>query len=167
MIFRQSLLVLSSVAVLVLGACSNNSSTPSQTGNTSSSTPAPTTETANPSPAPEALKSDNTASKQGGQVVKAGDYHLEFVPSKEGDGTHLDFFLYKGDSTEVIPDAKVVARVEFPDGTQKEIPLKYEAAGKHYGEKLSGGSVAGDYKVAILTDINGEKVNGRFSFAVE
>jgi hypothetical protein len=144
MVLRQSLLVLSTVVVLGLGACSNNSTT--------SSPAAPTGNTGSP------------GNKQGGQVVKAGDYHMEFIPSKEGDGTHLDFFLYKGNSAEVLPNAKITARVKFPDGTQKEIPLKYEPENKHYGEKLPDASQAGDYQVAILTDINGEKINGRFSF---
>jgi hypothetical protein len=164
MVLRQSLLVLSSVVVLGLGACSNPSPTTSEPANTTSSPAASTTEQASPSPVAATGTTGSPDSKQGGQVVKSGDYHLEFVPSKEGDGTHLDFFLYKGASTEVLPDAKVTARVEFPDGTKKELPLKYEADGKHYGEKLPGASVTGDYQVAILTDVNGEKINGRFSF---
>jgi hypothetical protein len=160
MVSRQSLLSLSSVAVLVLGACSSNSPTTSKPTNTTSSSTASTATTEKASPSSDTT----TGSKQGGQVIKAGDYHLEFVPSKEGDGTHLDFFLYKGGSTEVLPNAKVTARVQFPDGTQKELPLKYEPEGKHYGERLPDASQIGDYKVAILTDINGEKVNGRFTF---
>jgi len=161
MIFRQSLLVIGGVAMLTLGACSSNSPTSSETTNTPSSPVA-----ASPTTSPDATQTTakNPASRQGGQVVKSGDYHLEFVPSKEGDGTHLDFFLYKGDSTEVIPDAKVTARVEFPNGTRQNIDLPYEPAGKHYGKKLPDASVPGDYNVAILTDVNGEKINGRFSF---
>lgn len=164
MVFRQSLLSLSSVAVLVLGACSSNAPTSSEPANTTSSPPAASSPEASSNPAAATEKTSSQTSKQGGQVVKAGDYHLEFVPSKEGDGTHLDFFLYKGASTEVIPNAKVTAQVEFPDGTLKELPLKYEPEGKHYGEKLPGASAVGDYKVAILTDVNGEKINSRFSF---
>jgi hypothetical protein len=142
-VLRQFLLVLSSVSILALGACGSNSST--------------STNPANPTNSPG-------SGKQGGQVVKAGDYHMEFIASKEGDGTHLDFFLYKGNSTDVLSNAKITARVKYPDGTQKEIPLKYEPENKHYGEKLPDASQVGDYQVAILTDVNGEKVNGRFSF---
>ncbi|NJP12154.1 MAG: hypothetical protein HC866_24035 [Leptolyngbyaceae cyanobacterium RU_5_1] len=161
MVFRQSFFVASSVAILMLGACSNNASTP-ETANISS--PAASNPAASPSPDTASGTAGESGSKHGGQVVKSGDYHLEFVPSKEGDGTHLDFFLYKGDLTEIIPDAKVTAKVEFPDGSQQDIDLPYEPAGKHYGKKMPDASMPGDYNVAILTDINGEKINGRFSF---
>jgi len=163
MVFRQSLLVFGSVAVLALSACGNNVSTP-ETTSTTNTTSSPAA--ASPAASPDAAQTtaNNPGSRQGGQVVKSGDYHLEFVPSKEGDGTHLDFFLYKGDSTEVIPTAKVTAKVEFPNGTRQDIELPYEPDGKHYGKKLPDASIPGDYNVAILTDINGEKINGRFSF---
>jgi len=100
---------------------------------------------------------------QGGQVVESGIYHLEFLPLIEADSIHLDFFLQKGDSHEAISDAKVTAQVQLPDGTQKTLDLKYDADGKHYGVQLPSKAV-GEYKLAILSDIKGEKVNGRFSF---
>jgi len=106
-------------------------------------------------------KSDN--SKKGGQVIESGIYHLELVPEPEENSIHLDFFLLKGDNHEAIPDAKVAAQVQLPDGTQKNLDLKYDADGKHYTVSLSGKAV-GEYKVAILSDIKGEKVNGRFNF---
>jgi len=109
---------------------------------------------------PEA-KSDN--SKQGGQVIESGIYHLELVPEKEENSTHLDFFLQKSDNHEAITDAKVIAQVQMPDGTQKSLDLLYDSAGKHYAAVLSS-RASGEYKVAVLSDIKGEKVNGRFSF---
>jgi hypothetical protein len=45
----------------------------------------------------------------------------------------------------------------------KSLNLKYDKEGKHYAVLLPT-TAAGEYKVAILTDINGEKVNGRFTF---
>jgi len=100
---------------------------------------------------------------QGGQVVESGIYHLEFLPLIEADSIHLDFFLQKGDNHEAIPDAKVTAQVQLPDGTQKTLDLKYDADGKHYGVHLPSKAV-GEYKLAILSDIKGEKINGRFNF---
>ena len=69
----------------------------------------------------------------------------------------------KGDNHESVADAKVSAQIQLPDGTQKSLNLAYDAAEKHYTVKLDS-KAAGEYKVAILTDIKGEKVNGRFSF---
>jgi hypothetical protein len=155
------LIGVSGLGLLILGACSGGNQTAS---NPSSSA---TAETAAKSPeshsegsgAPES----NSKASKGGQVVESGPYHLEFVPEKEADGTHLDFYLQKGDTHAAISDAKVTAQVQLPDGTQKSLDLKYDPDGKHYTVMFPG-SVAGEYKVAILSDVNGEKVNGRFSF---
>ena len=61
---------------------------------------------------------------------------------------------------------RVIAKdlVQLPDGSQKTLDFKYDPAEKHYTAKLPG-AAAGEYKVAILSDIGGEKVNGRFSFS--
>lgn len=99
---------------------------------------------------------------QGGQVIESGPYHLELVTAKESEGVHLDFFLQKGDNHEAIPNAKVTAQVQLPDGNQQTLDFKYDADGKHYTAMLPG-VVNGEAKVAILSDINGEKVNGRFT----
>jgi hypothetical protein len=136
---------------LFLGACSSSNQTAS---NAPSSAP---TEATAPSP-----KSSSEASKAG-QVIESGLYHLELVPNKEDNGTHLDFYLQKGDTHAAISDAKVTAQVQLPDGTQQSLDLKYDPDGKHY-TVLFPGSAAGEYKVAILSNVNGEKVNGRFSF---
>ncbi len=116
-------------------------------------------------PAPEApaMAKADTHGGQGGQVIESGPYHLEFVPGAEASGTHLDFFLQKGDSHEPIPDAKVTAQVQLPDGTEQSLDMSYDASGKHYTVLLPS-TAAGEYKVAVLSDIGGEKVNGRFTF---
>jgi hypothetical protein len=145
---KSNLLV---IGVLFLSACSSNTPT-----TTSTNTPAATkTETA--------TKSEHSKPKKGGQVVETGAYHLEFVPEKEDSGTHLDFYLLKGEAHETVPNAKVTAQVQLPDGTQKNLDMKYDAEGKHYAVLLPE-KAAGQYQVKILADIAGEKVNGRFSF---
>lgn len=158
------LLSLSIASLTLLGACG---STPTTTSSTPASTTTKPVETAiakvSPSPSitkPEA-KSDN--SKKAGQVIESGIYHLELVPEKEENSTHLDFFLQKSDNHEAIADAKVTAQIQIPDGTQQNLDLKYDVDGKHYTVTLPS-KAAGEYKVAVLSDIKGEKVNGRFSF---
>jgi len=101
--------------------------------------------------------------EQGGQVVESGPYHLELVTEKEAAATHIDFFLQKGDAHEAIPNAKVTAQVQLPNGSQQSVVMKYDAQDKHYMGILPE-TVAGAYKVAILSDIGGEKLNGRCSF---
>ena len=81
---------------------------------------------------------DDSGKSHGGQVVESGAYHLEFVPEKEANGTHLDFYLQKGDTHEAIPNAKVTAQVQSPDGKQKSLNFVYDSAGKHYTVLLLG-----------------------------
>ncbi len=100
---------------------------------------------------------------KGGQVIESGPYHLEFVPEKEAGAAHLDFYLLKGDNHQPVPNAKVVAQVQLPDGSQKSLDMKYDPSDKHYTAKLPG-APAGDYKVAILSTVDGQKVNARYSF---
>ncbi len=145
----------SSAGVIFLGACgnSNQATTDIDSPVASSATPAET-EQSHRAGAPQA----------GGQVVESGPYHLEFVPVKEAGGTHIDFYLQSGDNHEAISNAQVTAQVQLPDGTQKTLPLSYDAEGKHYTALLPG-KTAGEYQVAVLSDIKGEKVNGRFTFS--
>ncbi|WP_019501333.1 hypothetical protein [Pseudanabaena sp. PCC 6802] len=158
------------VGLLALGACSSGNQTSSSTP-TSVETTAPTTTATKPTEAatsssPDPAKTESQEQgkpKQGGQVVESGAYHLELVTGKEESGVHLDFFLQKGDNHEAIADAKVKAQVKLPDGTQKSLDLEYDASGKHYTILLPT-KVPGEYQVAILSDIKGERVNGRFSF---
>ncbi|MCY7322288.1 MAG: hypothetical protein LH660_10950 [Phormidesmis sp. CAN_BIN36] len=154
------------LGLLFLGACSSGNQA-STTSSPAASTPAATQPSATTSPATSGGESaSKTAANhggQGGQVVESGPYHLELVTGKESSGTHLDLFLQKGDNHEAIPNAKVTAQVQLPDSTQQALEMKYDAGEKHYTAILPG-TAAGSYKVAILSDISGEKVNGRFSF---
>lgn len=160
---KSVLIILGSVGLLFLGACGNtNQAADSGKSSpfTSSSENSATTETT------AKVKSSNKAGlpQKGGQVVESGKYHLEFVPKTEANGTHLDFYLQTGDNHEAIPDAKVTAQIQLPDGTQKTLPLTYDAPGKHYAALLPGKD-AGQYQVKISADIKGEKVDGRFNFS--
>lgn len=152
---RSMMTVLAGLSLLVLTGCASG-------GNTASEV--------EPSPAAEApaaeptTATDASISSEGGQVVEVGAYHLELVPSAAPDGTHLDLFLQRGDNHEAISDAKVTAQVELPDGSQQSLEMEYDAEGEHYVVLLPS-SDAGEYKVAMLSDIAGEKVNGRFSFS--
>ena len=100
--------------------------------------------------------------KKGGQVVESGKYHLELVPEQEGGGTHLDFYVLKGDSHEAIATAKVMAQVQSPDGKQKTLPFRYDASGKHYTAPL-GEKATGQYQLKVTATIGSEKVDGRFN----
>ncbi len=100
---------------------------------------------------------------QGVQEIKVGPYHLEFVALPEPGGVQLDFYLQTEETHEAIPGATVTAQVETPTGEQRTLELAYDEPGEHYAAFLPA-EVSGEYKVAILTDIQGEKVNGRFAF---
>ena len=157
---KSLLIVLSSASLIFLGACGNNNQ-----ATNSESSPTPAEPTAQPTSAAKTESSGHAAKPlKGGQVVESGSYHLEFVPVKENNGTHLDFYLQKGDNHEAIPNAKVTAQVQLPDGTQKSLDLPYDVAGKHYAALLTE-KAAGQYQVKIISDIDGQKVDGRFSFS--
>lgn len=161
---KSGLIVLSSIGLLFLGACSNGTTTSNQNSSPAASPAASKPESSSPATSTETVaKSDHSKSSKGGQVVESGAYHLEFVPEKEDNGTHLDFYLQKGDNHEAIPNAKVTAQIQLPDGTQKTLDLKYDTEGKHYTVLLPG-TAPGQYQVKMSADVNAEKVNGRFSF---
>lgn len=153
---QKTLIIFGSVGLLFLGACSNGN----QAANTTSETAAKPEKVTNTE---TTTKTDHSQPSKGGQVVESGKYHLEFVPEKEAKGTHLDFYLLSGDNHEIVPGAKVTAQVQLPDGSQKSLPLTYDAQGKHYAALLPG-TATGEYQVKITSDIKGEKVDGRFSF---
>lgn len=163
---KSLLIVLSSVSLIFLGACSNGNQSASPDNSPTSTQPDDSTAETSAQPTDTAKTESSSHAavpNQGGQVVESGPYHLEFVPEKEDNGTHLDFFLQKGDNHEAIPNAKVTAQIQLPDGTQKTLPLTYDAEGKHYTAMLPG-KAPGQYQVKFSSEINGEKVDGRYSF---
>jgi hypothetical protein len=162
-LLTSGILILASGGLLLLGSCSKAA----KTSDAASSNPAQTT--AETAPAPTASKpmdgmeKSHMAPKKGGQVVESGKYHLELVPEKEGDSTHLDFYILQGEKHETVSNAKVTAEIQAPDGKQKTIPFSYDASGKHYAAAL-GEKAIGKYQVKIAATIGSEKVDGRFSF---
>ena len=165
-LLTSGIIVLAGAGLLLLGACSKESKT-SDSANTNSATP--TAETAPPaattSPATTTAQSESTkgGKSDGGQVVESGKYHLEFVPEKGTNDTHLDLYLQKGDTHEAVANAKVTADVQLPDGKLKTIPLSYDASGKHYAAVLKE-KVTGQYQVKITATIGSEQADGRFNF---
>lgn len=157
---KSLLIVLGSVSLLFLGACGNSNQSANSDASPTGATPA---ESTTPGAAAKTEASGHGAPQKGGQVVESGKYHLEFVPEKEANGIHLDFYVQKGDNHESVPDAKVTAQIQLPDGTQKTLSLTYDAEGKHYTAMLPG-KATGQYQVKMLSEIKGEKVDGRFSF---
>ena len=97
------------------------------------------------------------------QVIVSGIYHLEFIAEPKDDGTNLNFHLENEESHQPIPDAKVAARVQLPNGDEKILDLQYEAERERYVAFLPE-QAKGEYKVTILTETNGEQVNSSFSF---
>lgn len=175
----KSFLIVTSVPLLIfLGACGNQNqaASPDKTTNTkpteaaktgSSTKPTEAAKTGSSTKPTEAAKTESSshAAKplKGGQVVESGKYHLEFVSEPEDSGTHLDFYLQKGDNHETIPNAKVTAQIQLPDGDEKTLPLTYDAGGKHYAALLPE-KASGQYQVKVTAEVNGEKVDGRFNF---
>ena len=159
--FKLGFVVLASTGLLFLGACSNSN----QASESSSNPSSPSTENTNKTePAAKTETSAHGDSHgKNAQVVEAGKYHLELVPEKEGSTTHLDLYLQTGDKHEAVPNAKVTADIQSPDGKQKTVPLTYDADGKHYATKLEG-VTTGQYQVKVTANVGAEKVNGRFNF---
>jgi hypothetical protein len=158
--FKSGLMVASVLGLLLLGACSGGTQTTTSSPEASS--------TAASGEKPGAMVAGDHEKEHGamggkGMVVESGAYHLELMPEKDAGETHLDLFVQKGTNHETVPSAKVTAQVQLPDGSQKSLDMKYDAEGKHYTAKLSS-AAAGEYKVAVLSEINGEKVNARYSF---
>lgn len=161
---KSSLIVLGTVGLLFLGACGKGDEKSDANSNPTSAPVASKPASSAPSAAPAVTgKTDDSKASKGGQVVESGVYHLEFVAEKEATGTHLDFYLQKGDKHEPVPNAKVSAQVQLPSGKQQTLALKYDPAGKHYTVVFPVKD-AGNYPVKMNADINGEKVDGRFTF---
>ena len=153
------------IGIIAIAACSS----PTPEAKTAPPNPIPTpANTSEPTKATAPRNSEkpsenSSKTNQGGQVVEVGAYHLELVTINEDGGVHIDLFLQNGSDHSPIPDAKVSAQVQLPNGTKKSLDMPYKADGKHYGALLSE-TVAGEYKVVILSEIKGEKINGRFGF---
>ncbi|MEW6499150.1 MAG: hypothetical protein AB1589_42700 [Cyanobacteriota bacterium] len=159
--FKSGLIVLGSVGLLFLGACGNsNQATNSDAGSTGAK---PAKSESSDGAAKREPSNHADSSHKGAQVVESAPYHLEFVSEKEDNGTRLDFHLIKEDNQEEISNANVIAQIQLPDGTQKTLPMIYEAQEKHYTALLPE-KAAGQYQVKITSDIDGKKVDGRFSF---
>lgn len=161
---------MATLGLLALSACGNPSNkvaiNPDTSASTSQAVKTPSLRT-NSEPS-STITHPETASPQshggqGGQVVETGSYHLELVVGKEPAGTHIDFFLQKGDNHDPIPSAEVKAQIQLPDGSNKAFDMAYDADGKHYFTFLPG-NIPGEYKVVVLSEIDGKKVNGRFRF---
>ncbi|MCL6435199.1 MAG: hypothetical protein K6T90_13490 [Leptolyngbyaceae cyanobacterium HOT.MB2.61] len=157
------IILITTLGLLFLGACSSSnqaltrsSGPPTESQPTTPSSPTVSTEKT------IAAKPDSH-SGQGGQIIESGPYHLELLTSEEAGGTHIDLFLQKGDNHEPIPNAKVTAKVQLPDGSQKTLDMKYDTFAKHYHTLLPG-TATGEYKIVILSNIQGEKVNARYTF---
>jgi hypothetical protein len=160
-LLTSGIIVLASAGLLLLGACSKGAKT---SDSASSNSAAPTAETTTPAATKTMASEGHSMSpKKGGQVAESGKYHLELVPEKEGNSTHLDFYLFQGDKHEIIANAKVSADVQSPDGKQKTIPLSYDVSGKHYAAAV-GEKATGQYQVKITATVGSEKIDGRFNF---
>lgn len=164
---KSNLIILGTVGLLFLGACSqggkgDEASAPNSSPADSPVASQPNASSPAASPATTA-KTEHPKQSKGGQVVNSGAYQLEFVTQKEATGTHLDLYLQKGDKGEPVPNAKVTAQVQLPNGKQQTLALKYDAEGKHYAG-IFPGKDAGQYPVKVTANINDEKVDGRFTF---
>lgn len=155
---KSGLIIVASSGLLLLGACTKSN----EAANTEN-IPASSSSNTQPSVSPTPQVEGQHGKSHGGQIVETGAYHLEFVPVKEANGTHLDFYLQRGDNHEAIPNAKVTAQIQLPDGTQKTVSFTYDVKGKHYAGLLKE-KINGQYQVKVNADIQGKKVDGRFNF---
>lgn len=169
-LIKLSIVTLSSLSLLALAACSSNEASKPIAAE---SKPAETT-TAKASPAESKAQEPHKEGDghthanakshgMGGQIVETGDYHLEFLTHKADSGVSLDFMIGKGEAHTPVTTAKVTAQVQQPDGTQQALEMKYDAGEKVYKAILPK-AAPGEYNVAILTDVDGKKMNSRFSF---
>ena len=153
---KSNLIILGSVGLLFLVAC-NKGDQASDTNSSPASSPVAS------QPASSAPAAAPGKATQGGQVVKSGAYHLEFVTEKEATGTHLDLYLQKGDKKEPVPNAKVTAQVQLPNRKQQTLPLKYDAKGKRYAVVFPT-KQPGQYAVNMTAIINRVKVDSTIVF---
>jgi hypothetical protein len=143
--------------LIMLGACSKGEKAADKVE------PAPAKTETVASTTPASPSGEHGKSHPGGTTIETNGIHLEMVPEKSADKTHLDLYVQKGENHEAIPKAKVVAQIQTPDGKQQSIEMKYAADDKHY-TAIVPGKAAGQYQVKITADISGKKVDGRFTF---
>jgi hypothetical protein len=148
------------IGCLILGACSNNTE---KLPADRAAAPSPTTTASSPTPAQTEPTAPHGKSHPGGTTIETNGIHLELVPEKEADKTHLDLYLQTGANHQPIPTAKVIAQIQSPDGKQQSLEMKYATADKHY-TAIVPGKVAGQYQVKITADLSDKKVDGRFTF---
>jgi uncharacterized lipoprotein YmbA len=144
-------------AALLLASCSS--------GEKAAQAPSPATEQVSPaaSTAPDAKSAMKEHGGKGGQVVESGKYHLELIPEKSANETHLDLYVQKGDGHESVTDAKVSGEIQSPDGQSKPISFTYDAEGKHYAGVVPG-KTTGAYQLKVTASVGADKADGRFSF---
>jgi uncharacterized lipoprotein YmbA len=142
---------------LLLASCSS--------GEKAAQAPSLATEQVSPaaSTAPDVKSAMKEHGGKGGQVVESGKYHLELIPEKSANETHLDLYVQKGDGHESVTDAKVSGEIQSPDGQSKPITFTYDAEGKHYAGVVPG-KTAGAYQLKITANVGADKADGRFSF---
>lgn len=163
-LFKRIVVAVGSTGLL-LGACNSNpTATPPQATVISSTSPS-TIASSPPTPTqtPSIATTDHAKPTQGGQVVEVGQYHLELLAAPENEGLHIDLYLLQGDNHTSVPNATVTANVQLPDGSQQTVSMTYNSSESHYKAYLNS-KATGTYKVTVLTNINGEKINGRFGF---
>ncbi len=165
-LLTSGIIVLASAGLLLIGGCGKETKTTSSASTNPATSPAETTvpkaET-KPMNSEEHTGKSQMSPKKGGQVVESGKYHLELVPEKESSNTHLDFYLFQGAKHEIVPNAKVTADLQSPDGKQQTLTFNYDAKDKHYTAIVADKST-GQYQVKVTATFGGEKVDGRFNF---
>jgi hypothetical protein len=159
---KSILLATTGVGLMFLTSCGGGTTT-APVSSSASVPPVATSAKPAAEKKPEKPMAETEKKAGSGIVVESGAYHLELVPEKEDDVTHLDLFLQQHETHESVPNAKVTAQVQLPDGSQQSVDMAYDATAKHYTGKLQ--SVApGEYKVTVQSTIGSEKVNARYTF---
>ncbi|WP_445245797.1 hypothetical protein [Microcoleus sp. OTE_8_concoct_300] len=160
---KTGLIVAGSAALMLLAAYSNTVPATNAANKPDDYRAKIAAQNSSTAPTKIAATPGHSNSSKGGQVVESGPYHLELVVEKEADRTHLDFYLQRGDNHQTIPNAKITGQIQMPDRTQKALTFTYGQKDQHYTALLPG-KVAGQYHMKITADINGQKVDGRFTF---
>lgn len=122
---------------------------------------------ATPSPPPPApSQQTHSHGGKGGQIIETGRYHLELMVGREEGGLHIDFYIQEGEDHIPVGTATVTADIETPTGDRVTLPMTYTPEDEHYTARLAN-PVAGDYRIVLLSTINGEPINSRFRFRYE